>query len=190
MTISVLRGLIKKRWDIPAIKMDDDSFSVDYDVQTSGAFSKKKTKKSEKQGTPTDVEKQKETVQSTLDRVTGFTTIARRFLKNIRVHEFRWESVLGTGDAATTGTISGFAWTGKSAVFALIAKLMTVKHLPHLNVTPVFQVAFFRTSLSCIVSFSVGNAMRGLIRVLIHVRKGKKQTPKHNPQDRNVSKEA
>ncbi|QQK77318.1 DUF2953 domain-containing protein [Salicibibacter cibarius] len=163
---------------------------MDYDLQTSGAFNKRKTKQSEKKGTPTDVEKQKETAQSALNRVTDFTKIVGQFLKNIRVHEFRWESVLGTGDAATAGTLSGFAWMGKSAVFALIAKLMTVRHMPHLNVTPVFQAAFFRTSLTCIVSFSVGNAMRGLIRVLIHVRKRKKQSPKHNPQDRNVSKEA
>lgn len=172
------------------MKMDDDSLSVDYDIQTSGTFRKEKKKKSEKKGTLTDVEKQKETMQSILDNVTGFTKITGRFLDNTRVHEFRWETILGTGDAAATGTLSGFAWAGKSAVFALVAKMMKVRHLPHLNVSPVFQASFFRTSISCIVSFSVGNAMRGLIRVLIHVRKGRKQQPKHKPQDRNVSKEA
>ncbi|WP_160112458.1 DUF2953 domain-containing protein [Salicibibacter kimchii] len=190
LTVSIFRGVIKKRWEIPSIKMDDDSFSVDYDVQTSDTFRKKKTKKLDKKGTPTDLEKQKETIQSTFDNVTGFTKIVRRFLQNIHMHEFRWETVLGTGDAAATGTLSGFAWTGKSAIFALIAKMIKVRHLPHLNVTPVFQASFFRTSISCIVSFSVGNAIRGMIRVLMHVRKGKQRQPKHNPQDRTVSKEA
>ncbi|SDI78375.1 DUF2953 domain-containing protein [Natribacillus halophilus] len=190
LTVSILRGLIKKQWEVPTMKMDEDSFSMDYEAYSSGLFSKKKKKKQEKKGTLKDVEKQREYMQTTLHHVAGFTRILRRFLKNVRVREFRWETVIGTGDAASTGTLSGVAWTGKSALFALVAEKMSVRHLPDLKVTPLFQAAFFHTSLSCIVTFSVGNAMRALIQVLIHARIKDEPASKHKPEDRNVSKEA
>ncbi|MBB6448153.1 hypothetical protein HNR44_000102 [Geomicrobium halophilum] len=192
LTVSIFGGLIKKKWTVPTIKIDDDSFSVDYEVYSSSVVRHKEetNKKQEKKGTPHDAENQKDKAQSALTHVVGLTKIIHRFLKKIHVREFQWETALGTGDAASTGTVSGLVWSGKSAVFALIATLMKVKHLPHLQVTPVFQASFFRTSLSCIVSFSLGNAIRALIQVLMHTRKTGNRPVKNNLKDRNVSKEA
>ncbi|WP_026690670.1 DUF2953 domain-containing protein [Alteribacter aurantiacus] len=108
-----------------------------------------------------------------LTHVLGFHTILRHFLATVSINQFSWKSVVGTSDAALTGSIGGVLWGIKGNVVGLIGNYFKVRSLPELAIQPVFNQAISRTELKCMLSFRIGNAILGTIKVYRHWRNGR-----------------
>ncbi|WP_018131944.1 DUF2953 domain-containing protein [Effusibacillus pohliae] len=105
----------------------------------------------------------------------NFLGHVRKSTKTFRITEIKWQTELGTGDAALTGTAAGLVWSVKGAVLGLLAHFFSLRVQPVMAVQPRFHELMLRTSLDCIIRFWLGQAIVAAIQLGMYMlREGKK----------------
>ncbi len=92
-------------------------------------------------------------------------------IKRIRIKNLTWHSVLGAGDAATTGFLIGLMWNLKTLSSLLINVLFKSYFYPDFKIKPQYDRTVFSTDFHCILSIKTGHA---IIAGIIFLVKGKK----------------
>ncbi|RDW16359.1 hypothetical protein CWR48_17090 [Oceanobacillus arenosus] len=87
-------------------------------------------------------------------------------LKQVTIHRFYWSTTGGTGDAFLNGIASGAIWALKGMMTGYIAENGNLACRPRIEVLPTFQTAEFMTSIDCIISLRLGQAIHTLLRFL------------------------
>ncbi|MDG5787005.1 DUF2953 domain-containing protein [Evansella sp. AB-P1] len=173
--------------EVPVLAIDDESPSIVYKEERKSAIGEKEIN-------------EKFTLHRFLDdvkhferfikHVVGFHTIVRKFMKNVSVNEFYWETQMGAGDAALTGSSSGILWAIKGNAIGIMANYMKLKTEPKIKIDPQFQQMVLKTAFKCMVSFRIGHAILAGIKVLRHWKKGrtlfKKSMDQSSGRDLNV----
>jgi hypothetical protein len=161
-----LFGLIKYKLDVPLVKVDDNSPTI---------VAKEKLQKGEEEET-----KQKETMQfsaedllngfkdmkTLLEHVVSFHRIVRHFCQKVKITKIEWQTVMGTGDAASTGMLTGAVWAVKGSIIGIISHYFRMQNSPNLSVQPHFQLAVTQTSFKCMLQFRIGHAIIAGIKLL------------------------
>ncbi|MCL6570174.1 MAG: DUF2953 domain-containing protein [Bacillus sp. (in: Bacteria)] len=163
IVFKVLFGLIKYKIAVPLMKIDDNSPSIIVKNHTqmgnsSGGVApppKETVDKIKLDDILTYVKNGKEL----LDHVMGMHVIIRKFFRKVTLKKFEWETMVGVGDAAHTGMVTGALWTIKGGILGLLSHYFKVKEVPKLAVNPHFQCAIIQTGLTCIFQFRIGHAM-------------------------------
>jgi len=161
-----LFGLIKYKIDVPVIKIDDDSAAIVAKGKLKSGEEEKTKKQGERKFTPDDLIKSFKDFKMLLEHVISLHKIIRRFLKKVRITELEWNTLLGAGDAALTGMLTGAAWTVKGSIIGLISSYFKLQVMPQMMVQPHFQVAVAQTSFKCMLQFRIGHAMVAGIKLL------------------------
>ncbi len=117
--------------------------------------------------------KNKRSFMQQLQMAGQFHRIAKSFLKKVKVDKFRWDTRVGTGDAAETGIICGLIWGVKGSVAGMISNYMSLKSMPRIHVSPSFNRKIFTVQFQCIVRMRIGNLIVAGIRLWINLRKGR-----------------
>jgi hypothetical protein len=153
-------GLIKYTIKVPLIKVDDNSASLVVKSKTKmGDSSDESTKEDEKQITTEDVETNLSNAKKLLNHVFGLHQIVRNFFRRVTLKGLEWNTLIGLGDAAHTGTITGAIWAFKGSIIGLLSHYFKLKEVPKISVTPHFQAAVIQTRLTCIIQFRIGYAI-------------------------------
>ncbi|WP_046944935.1 DUF2953 domain-containing protein [Bacillus cereus] len=98
-------------------------------------------------------------------------TMSKDFLKKVEINQWRWHSQIGTGDAASTGIVTGFAWSTKGMVVGVIEQYMHIIDIPELEITPVFQGKGFASRCELTASFHIYWIVRTALILLIFRKK-------------------
>lgn len=114
-----------------------------------------------------------------IQRIHDLHRVIRRCLKTIKIEKIRWQSTLGTGDAADTGMYTGMLWGIKSSVLGVLSSYFSFQKLPHINVEPSYQEKKLNTYLTCMFHLKFGHAILAGIRVLLNLRKRRDATWKN-----------
>lgn len=153
-------GLIKYTIKVPLIKVDDDSPSLVIKSKSKmGDSSDESTKEDEKQITTEDVETNSSNAKKILKHVFGLHQIVRKFFRRVTLKGLEWNTLIGLGDAAHTGTITGAIWAFKGSIIGLLSHYFKLTEVPKISVTPHFQAAVIQTRLTCIIQFRIGYAI-------------------------------
>jgi hypothetical protein len=99
-------------------------------------------------------------------RIHRFKPFLLRFLKSVKVKRFRWETTIGTGDAASTGWAAGMLWMLKGTVGGTLCHFFTATEKPEIAVKPDFQRFLLRTEAHCIFQIGVGQAILAGIKLV------------------------
>ncbi|UNL84498.1 DUF2953 domain-containing protein [Priestia koreensis] len=153
-------GLIRYKYEIPLIQVDDDSPTLVVEenkgTDTAGGDSKnKKTKKFSLH----DIQETVHNTRELFRHIIGFHRIIRRFLRRITLTDVSWRSAVGAGDAAHTGMLVGAIWTAKSGIISLMSQYFRLVGQPFIAIQPDFQRLRSQTHLSCIFKFRIGHAI-------------------------------
>lgn len=89
----------------------------------------------------------------------------------MKINQWRWYSQIGTGDAASTGIVTGFAWSTKGMVVGVVGEYMHIIDIPVLKITPVFQGKSFASKCELTASFRIYRSIITAIMLLIFMRK-------------------
>lgn len=170
-----LFGLIKYKLDIPMIKIDDDSASIVAKGKIESGENEQTMKKGEQKFTPEDLLKSFKDYKLLLLHVVSLHKIIRRFLKKVKITQLEWNTLLGTGDAALTGMLTGAAWTVKGGIIGIISSYFKLHVMPQIYVQPHFQLAVAQTSFKCMLHFRTGHAMVAGIKLLKFWKGGRPQ---------------
>ncbi|MEH7482560.1 DUF2953 domain-containing protein [Neobacillus drentensis] len=153
-------GLIKYTINVPLIKVDDNSPSIVVESNTKmGDSARESTKKGSNQITTEDVETNLSNAKKLLNHVFGLHHIVRKFFRKVTMKGLEWNTLIGLGDAAHTGTITGAIWAFKGSIIGLLSHYFKLKEMPKITVTPHFQAAVIQTRLTCIIQFRIGYAI-------------------------------
>ncbi len=165
-------GLIKYKKEIPLIKIDDHSPSiVTKGTKAFGPLGGTE-KKDTNQYSAKDLLNSLQDTKELLTHVVSLHRIVRNFLKSISIKEFSWHTMIGIGDAAYTGMLTGAFWALKGSVIGLISHYMKLKAVPAITITPQFQFAVSQTVISCIIQFRIGHAMVAGIKLIKYWKGG------------------
>lgn len=86
-------------------------------------------------------------------------TILKDFLQKVKINKWRWHSQIGTGDAASTGIVTGYAWGIKGMAAGFAGQHMDMIGIPEFEITPVFQGKGFASKCEVTASFRIYRAV-------------------------------
>ncbi|KAA0794821.1 DUF2953 domain-containing protein [Bacillus sp. BPN334] len=98
-------------------------------------------------------------------------SVLKKNLKKVKINQWRWHSQIGTGDAASTGIITGFAWSIKGMVVGVAGEYMHIIDIPELEITPVFQGKGFASRCELTASFHIYRSILTVFMLLIFMKR-------------------
>ncbi|KUP06679.1 hypothetical protein Q73_11030 [Bacillus coahuilensis m2-6] len=168
-------GLFRYKIEVPLIQIDEESASVilEEKVKKPKAGKEETTKDEKKKITPKEFLNSLSDAKELLIHVYGLHRIIRSFLKKVTVKDLLWNTKMGTGDAASTGMVTGGIWTVKSSIVSWISRSMRLQDMPLIHVEPCFQQKMVITEFRCMIQFRIGNAILAGAKLLKYWRGGK-----------------
>uniref|UniRef100_UPI00402B03B6 DUF2953 domain-containing protein n=1 Tax=Bacillus sp. DX2.2 TaxID=3073452 RepID=UPI00402B03B6 len=147
-----------------------------FDVLERMEKQKKKTgqkieKAEEEGGIENKVMAQLDSIGEIVKKLQEIHSIIKKNLKKVKINQWRWHSQIGTGDAASTGIVTGFAWSTKGMVVGVVGEYMHIIDIPELEITPVFQGKGFASRCELTVSFHIYRSIITAFMLLMFMRK-------------------
>ncbi|MFL6557812.1 MAG: DUF2953 domain-containing protein, partial [Bacillus sp. (in: firmicutes)] len=116
--------------------------------------------------TQDDVEKHLSNGKKILHHVIGLHLIVKSFFRKVSIKKLDWDTLIGAGDAAHTGMITGAIWALKGSIIGIISHYLRLREVPKVTVTPHFQAAVIQTRLTCIIQFRIGHAILAGLKLI------------------------
>jgi hypothetical protein len=101
-----------------------------------------------------------ENYEELLLRIRSLQETVRSFMSHVHCEKWVWKTIVGTGDAAEAGVITGVVWGVKANILGFISHSIQWDDKPSLEVTPSFQKAILHTFFESRFSFSIWHAIR------------------------------
>ncbi|PFY15221.1 Yvgn And cofactor Nadph [Bacillus toyonensis] len=128
-------------------------------------------KAEEEGGIENKVMAQLDSIGEIVKKLREIHTVLKKNLKKVKINQWRWHSQIGTGDAASTGIVTGFAWSTKGMIVGVLGEYMHIIGIPELEITPVFQGKGFASRCELTASFRIYRSMVAAIMLLMFMRK-------------------
>lgn len=137
---------------------------------------KKKTgqkieKAEEEGGIENKVMAQLDSIGEIVKKLQEIHSVIKKNLKKVKINQWRWHSQIGTGDAASTGIVTGFAWSTKGMVVGVVGEYMHIIDIPELEITPVFQGKGFASRCELTASFHIYRSIIAVFMLLMFMKK-------------------
>jgi hypothetical protein len=160
-------GLIRYTINVPLVKIDDNSPSIVVKGSTQmGDSSGKDSPTKEGQITKDGIISKFTNAKEIIQHVVNTSVIVKKFMKRLVIKHFEWHSLVGIGDAAHTGIITGALWTLKGSILGVLSHFLRLKEMPVLSITPHFQLAIIQTHITCIFQFRIGYAILAGLKLI------------------------
>lgn len=159
--IKALFGLIRIRMDIPELN----------DTNTEKQKSEKTDPSLDKNFTDIDSIDEDEALKAYrpikywMKNINELYKVVKKSLKKVRITQLVWKSAIGTGDAATTGIISGVGWSFKGTVIGMLSYYFSLKVQPQLEIRPIFNRKISNTYVKCIFQVRAGQAILAGLKI-------------------------
>lgn len=155
VTFSTLGGLIHYTVEIPTIDLKNLEQGVK--VESDSALANK-----DSFITKDKIQQWYETYESLLYRINHFQANVRWLMSRITCERWQWNTVVGTGDAAEAGVLTGLIWGVKNNILGFISHYLRWKTTPQLDVQPAFQQPVLQTYFEAKFTFKLGSVLRFL----------------------------
>lgn len=177
LRVQTLSGLVAYTMEIPVI---DLMFSKNKNARVrakaeSGAGEQAENRRSPVAVTAEQIRRTLRAERKITEKLLRFHHHVGKATKTFRITKMNWHTELGAGDAALTGTASGWVWLVKGAAVGWLSRFFSLSVKPDLSVQPRFEGLVLRTRFDCIIRFWVGQAIMAGIQLGIYMlREGKK----------------
>ncbi|WP_415815602.1 DUF2953 domain-containing protein [Mesobacillus thioparans] len=165
-------GLIRIKMEIPVVKVDDNSPTIVTEEKLSVGPKDKLKQEKTSQTDKTDLLNSIKDFNQLVIHVVGLHKIIRDFLKKVTVRNIEWHTMVGVGDAAATGVLTGAFWAVKGGAIGFLSHYMKLKEMPVMTITPSFQHAVSITSFKCMFQVRVGQAILAGIKLVKYWKGG------------------
>lgn len=100
-----------------------------------------------------------DTIKAGIQQLKTFKETASLLIKHVVIEKIEWMTYVGTGEASSTGLISGGLWSIKGAVGCLIQELGISQRQPKIRVIPYYHQEVFKSNFICIFSLKIAKAI-------------------------------
>ncbi|WP_212921290.1 DUF2953 domain-containing protein, partial [Ornithinibacillus bavariensis] len=87
-------------------------------------------------------------------------------LQNITFQQIEWKTHFGTGEASSTGIVSGGIWMVKGTLLGALSEFSNLNCQPNIIIIPYFQQRGFQSKIDCIVTIRLGKAIHTAMYLL------------------------
>ncbi|OUM89734.1 MAG: hypothetical protein BAA01_02945 [Bacillus thermozeamaize] len=94
--------------------------------------------------------------------------IIRWFLRHVSCSQWKTSTLFGTGQANTTGWLTGFLWALQEQFLFYMSRAWKMAAKPKVVIRPVFHQRLLSCRFECITSFRLGYAILAGMRFLIY----------------------
>lgn len=148
------------------------TFDVLERIEKTEKKTKQKSEKAEAEGgIENKVMAQLDSIGEIVKKLQEIHSVLKKNLKKVKINQWRWHSQIGTGDAASTGIVTGFAWSTKGMIVGVVGEYMHIIDIPELEITPVFQGKGFASRCELTASFHMYRSIITAIMLLVFMRK-------------------
>ncbi|KAA6470374.1 DUF2953 domain-containing protein [Bacillus cereus] len=148
------------------------TFDVLERIEKTEKKTKQKSEKAEAEGgIENKVMAQLDSIGEIAKKLQEIHSVLKKNLKKVKINQWRWHSQIGTGDAASTGIVTGFAWSTKGMIVGVVGEYMHIIDIPELEITPVFQAKGFASRCELTASFHMYRSIITAIMLLVFMRK-------------------
>lgn len=96
-----------------------------------------------------------------------YQTALRRFCKSIRCHRLSWTTIVGLGDPAYTGIVTGTVWGIKGYVYRVFrSNIGSMLRPPEFSVVPCFDDTCFKLDFNCIFDMRIGHIIIAGLQII------------------------
>lgn len=174
-------GIIRYKINVPLIKIDDNSPSVVVKSHSHlGEKADENPQQTVNQFTHKDLVSRFENSKEMLKKVVNLNVIVRKLLQRVTIKKFEWQTLIGLGDAAHTGMITGALWAIKGGIIGILSHYFRLKEMPVVAITPHFQAAVIQSRVSCIFQFRIGYAILAGLKLIKFWKGGKPHIKRKN----------
>lgn len=170
MNMWFLYNLIHLHKKIPLIKFESVNEGIGFTSETNIESQNVQAKKD--RITPKKLSNYQKQYKNVLNQIHDFYPIIKKFFKHIRMDQLSWQSVIGTGDAMSTGVLSGVLWSFKGLIIGILSKYIRLTKKPGINVISDFKQKRVIIQFECILRFRVGHLIVTGMRLLLKYFKG------------------
>ncbi|PGZ96602.1 Yvgn And cofactor Nadph [Bacillus pseudomycoides] len=111
-----------------------------------------------------------DSIAEIIKRMQEIHTMFKGFLQKVKIKNWRWRSQVGTGDAASTGVITGYVWSVKGMIVGMTGHYMDIIGAPQLEVAPIFQGKTVASHCELTASFRIYRALKTAIRIFVFLK--------------------
>ncbi|PFZ68130.1 Yvgn And cofactor Nadph [Bacillus toyonensis] len=148
------------------------TFDVLERIEKTEKKTKQKSEKAEAEGgIENKVMAQLDSIGEIVKKLQEIHSVLKKNLKKVKINQWRWHSQIGTGDAASAGIVTGFAWSTKGMIVGVVGEYMHIIDIPELEITPVFQGKGFASRCELTASFHMYRSIITAIMLLVFMRK-------------------
>ncbi|PED06603.1 DUF2953 domain-containing protein [Bacillus pseudomycoides] len=148
------------------------TFDVLERIEKQQKKTEQKIEKAEKDGgMENKIMAQLDSIGELIKKLQEIHTIIKDFLKKVKINSWKWHSQIGTGDAASTGIVTGYAWGIKGMAAGVLGQYTHVIDIPEFEITPVFQGKGFASKGELTASFRIYRAVTTGVKLLLFMRK-------------------
>lgn len=162
---------------IPLLDLNNEGVQYKEKSKTETGGSVQTEKKGKGLFTPQDFYNLKRKIDWWLRRVHDLNKIMKKTFKRVGCDQLEWNTKIGLGEAAATGTFTGVVWSIQSCIVAVIAHYISLRSMPKMNVLPNFHNKLLETHLLLRLRFRVGSGLIAILQIYMNfirkVRKGK-----------------
>ncbi|MCM3734332.1 DUF2953 domain-containing protein [Bacillus cytotoxicus] len=112
-----------------------------------------------------------DSVAEIIKRLQEIHTMIKDFLQKVKINNWRWRSQIGTGDAASTGLVTGYVWSVKGMIVGITGHYVHIISAPQLEITPIFQGKTMASHCELTASFRIYRAVKAAIRLFVFLKK-------------------
>ncbi len=159
---------LKKK--IPMVLFESMEEGIKFKSETVGTGVGQKAKKD--RISPKKVKKWHKQFYEILTKIHDFYFEIKKLLTHVKLEEFKWVSMIGTGNAMETGIMTGMMWSFKGILLGIITKYVDLKKKPYLTVDSDFHHKVYNSRFECILKIRVGYVILTGIRLSIKLIKG------------------
>lgn len=179
LVFSAWYQLIRYPLEIPVMKVkaSEEGAKLVAKVENEGA----EHSESDKSIDATDMKRVFNKYRELVDKIHDFQPILRNFTRHVFCERLEWSTVLGIGEAAGTGTLTGLVYSIKSMIVGMFSHYISLRTIPRISVNPAWNNTIIRTQFHCILRFRVGHAIWAGIRLLWKTWKGRERKWQSTP---------
>lgn len=178
--VKTLYGLFRYKWEIPSVKVMYEKPSIEFEERKAFEQKEQSKKMDKKTIDQDDVLTFIHNFKKMVEQVVHFKEIMEKFFKKVQIKQLEWISVIGSGDAALTGFLTGVAWGIKGGVMGIISHFFSLQTTPSITILPDFHQKVSKTHFICMIQFRIGQAIFASIKFFINRRGHRsKRSQKH-----------
>ncbi|SHF79282.1 Protein of unknown function [Ornithinibacillus halophilus] len=94
------------------------------------------------------------------------TKLFKEAMQQINIKKLDWKTAIGTGDASSTGIVTGSLWMVKGTIIGALHEITNLNKQPSIEMIPNFQQKLLQSKIDCIVSIRIGKAIYMFLKVM------------------------